>query len=181
MAKDKIAYVCSNCGQESAKWIGKCPSCGQWNTFKEIRVTDTRQQAASAAASVGHQLRKSKTLTLRDISAKDDPRIDLHDNELNRVLGGGLVPGSIVLLGGEPGIGKSTLSLQTMLHLTDRRVLYVSGEESAHQLKMRAERIPHEESDNFLILCENSLEAIFEHIRDVQPEVVIIEIGRAHV
>ena len=110
MAKDKIAYVCSNCGQESAKWIGKCPSCGQWNTFKEIRVTDTRQQAASAAASVGHQLRKSKTLTLRDISAKDDPRIDLHDNELNRVLGGGLVPGSIVLLGGEPGIGKSTLS-----------------------------------------------------------------------
>ncbi len=175
MAKDKIAYVCSNCGQESAKWIGKCPSCGQWNTFKEIRVTDTRQQAASAAASVGHQLRKSKTLTLRDISAKDDPRIDLHDNELNRVLGGGLVPGSIVLLGGEPGIGKSTLSLQTMLHLTDRRVLYVSGEESAHQLKMRAERIPHEENDNFLILCENSLEAIFEHIRDVQPEVVIID------
>ena len=175
MAKDKIAYVCSNCGQESAKWIGKCPSCGQWNTFKEIRVTDTRQQAASAAASVGHQLRKSKTLTLRDISAKDDPRIDLHDNELNRVLGGGLVPGSIVLLGGDPGIGKSTLSLQTMLHLTDRRVLYVSGEESAHQLKMRAERIPHEESDNFLILCENSLEAIFEHIRDVQPEVVIID------
>ena len=175
MAKDKIAYVCSNCGQESAKWIGKCPSCGQWNTFKEIRVTDTRQQAASAAASVGHQLRKSKTLTLRDISAKDDPRIDLHDNELNRVMGGGLVPGSIVLLGGEPGIGKSTLSLQTMLHLTDRRVLYVSGEESAHQLKMRAERIPHEESDNFLILCENSLEAIFEHIRDVQPEVVIID------
>ena len=175
MAKDKIAYVCSNCGQESAKWIGKCPSCGQWNTFKEIRVTDTRQQAASAAASVGHQLRKSKTLTLRDISAKDDPLIDLHDNELNRVLGGGLVPGSIVLLGGEPGIGKSTLSLQTMLHLTDRRVLYVSGEESAHQLKMRAERIPHEESDNFLILCENSLEAIFEHIRDVQPEVVIID------
>jgi len=175
MAKDKIAYVCSNYGQESAKWIGKCPSCGQWNTFKEIRVTDTRQQAASAAASVGHQLRKSKTLTLRDISAKDDPRIDLHDDELNRVLGGGLVPGSIVLLGGEPGIGKSTLSLQTMLHLTDRRVLYVSGEESAHQLKMRAERIPHEESDNFLILCENSLEAIFEHIRDVQPEVVIID------
>ena len=175
MAKDKIAYVCSNCGQESAKWIGKCPSCGQWNTFKEIRVTDTRQQAASAAASVGHQLRKNKTLTLRDISAKDDPRIDLHDDELNRVLGGGLVPGSIVLLGGEPGIGKSTLSLQTMLHLTDRRVLYVSGEESAHQLKMRAERSPHEESDNFLILCENSLEAIFEHIRDVQPEVVIID------
>ncbi len=175
MAKDRTAYVCSNCGQESAKWIGKCPACGQWNTFKEIRVADTRQTAAVAAASVGRQLRKNKTLTLRDIHATDDPRIDLHDEELNRVLGGGLVPGSIVLLGGEPGIGKSTLSLQTMLRLTDRRVLYVSGEESAHQLKMRAERIPHEESDNFLILCENSLEAIFEHIRDVQPEVVIID------
>ncbi len=176
MAKDKIAYVCSNCGQESAKWIGKCPACGQWNTYKEIRVADTRQQAAtSAAATAGHQLRKNKVLRLRDISAKDDPRIDMHDGELNRVLGGGLVPGSIILLGGEPGIGKSTLSLQTMLQLTDKRVLYVSGEESAHQLKMRAERIAHTVNDNFLILCENSLEAIFEHIKDVQPELVVVD------
>jgi len=176
MAKDKIAYVCSNCGQESAKWIGKCPACGQWNTYKEIRVADTRQQAAtSAAATAGHQLRKNKVLRLRDISAKDDPRIDMHDGELNRVLGGGLVPGSIILLGGEPGIGKSTLSLQTMLQLTDKRVLYVSGEESAHQLKMRAERIAHGVNDNFLILCENSLEAIFEHIKDVQPELVVVD------
>ena len=176
MAKDKIAYVCSNCGQESAKWIGKCPACGQWNTFKEIRVADTRQQAAtSAAASAGHQLRKNKVLRLRDISAKDDPRIDMHDQELNRVLGGGLVPGSIVLLGGEPGIGKSTLSLQTMLQLTDRRVLYVSGEESAHQLKMRAARISAADSDHLLILCSNSLEEVFEHIKDVQPELVIID------
>jgi DNA repair protein RadA/Sms len=176
MAKDKIAYVCSNCGQESAKWIGKCPACGQWNTYKEIRVADTRQQAAtSAAATAGHQLRKNKVLRLRDISAKDDPRIDMHDGELNRVLGGGLVPGSIILLGGEPGIGKSTLSLQTMLQLTDKRVLYVSGEESAHQLKMRAERIAHGVNDNFLILCENSLEAIFEHIKDVQPEMLVVD------
>ena len=95
--------------------------------------------ATSAAASAGRQLRENKVLRLRDISAQDDPRIDMHDNELNRVLGGGLVPGSIVLLGGEPGIGKSTLTLQTMMTLTDKRVLYVSGEESAHQLKMRAE------------------------------------------
>ncbi len=176
MAKDKIAYVCENCGQESAKWIGKCPACGQWNTFKEVRIADTRQQAAtSAAATAGHQLRKNKVLRLRDISAKDDPRIDMHDDELNRVLGGGLVPGSIVLLGGEPGIGKSTLTLQTMLGLTDRRVLYVSGEESAHQLKMRAERIAHTESDTFMILCENSLETIFEHIKDVQPQLVVID------
>ena len=176
MAKDKIAYVCSNCGQESAKWIGKCPACGQWNTFKEIRVADTRQQAAtSAAASAGHQLRKNKVLRLRDIAAKDDPRIDMHDQELNRVLGGGLVPGSIVLLGGEPGIGKSTLSLQTMLQLTNKRVLYVSGEESAHQLKMRAARISAADSDHLLILCSNSLEEVFEHIKDVQPELVIID------
>jgi DNA repair protein RadA/Sms len=185
MAKDKIMYVCDNCGQESAKWIGKCPACGQWNTYKEIKVADTKKKvvATSAAASAGHQLRENKVLRLRDISAKDDPRIDMHDQELNRVLGGGLVPGSIVLLGGEPGIGKSTLSLQTMLNLTDKRVLYISGEESAHQLKMRAERLsavggsPADTSsaDNFLILCENSLEAIFDHIKEVQPDLLVVD------
>ena len=181
MAKDKIMYVCENCGQESAKWIGKCPACGQWNTYKEIKVADTKKQVAatSAAASAGRQLRENKVLRLKDISAHDDPRIDMHDGELNRVLGGGLVPGSIVLLGGEPGIGKSTLTLQTMLNLTDKRVLYVSGEESAHQLKMRAERIlavgGSPTDDNFLILCENSLEAIFDHIKEVQPELLIID------
>ena len=176
MAKDKIAYVCSNCGQESPKWIGKCPSCGQWNTFKEVRVAaDTKQQAATtAAASAGHALRKNKVLKLRDISDHDDPRIDMHDEELNRVLGGGLVPGSIVLLGGEPGIGKSTLSLQTMLRMPERRILYVSGEESAHQLKMRANRLGGD-NENFLILCENSLEHIFDHIKEVQPELVVID------
>ena len=177
MAKDKIAYVCSNCGQESPKWIGKCPACGQWNTFKEVRIAaDTKQKAATtAAASAGHALRKNKILKLNERSDHDDPRIDMLDEELNRVLGGGLVPGSIVLLGGEPGIGKSTLSLQTMLRMPGKRILYVSGEESAHQLKMRANRIPHEENDNFLILCENSLENIFDHIKDVQPELVIID------
>jgi DNA repair protein RadA/Sms len=137
--------------------------------------------ATSAAASAGRQLRGNKVLRLKDISAHDDPRIDMHDSELNRVLGGGLVPGSIVLLGGEPGIGKSTLTLQTMLNLTDKRVLYVSGEESAHQLKMRAERLSADggsttnNNDNFLILCENSLEAIFEHFKEIQPELVIID------
>ena len=181
MAKDKIMYVCDNCGQESAKWIGKCPSCGQWNTFKEIKVADTKKQviATTAAASAGHQLRQNKVLRLKDISAHDDPRIDMHDAELNRVLGGGLVPGSIVLLGGEPGIGKSTLSLQTMLNMPEKRILYVSGEESAHQLKMRAERITAASGsvadDNFMILCENSLEAIFDHIKEVEPELVIID------
>ena len=177
MAKDKIAYVCSNCGQESPKWIGKCPACGQWNTFKEVRIAgDTKQKAATtAAATAGHALRKNKILKLNDISDQNDPRIDMRDEELNRVLGGGLVPGSIVLLGGEPGIGKSTLSLQTMLRMPEKKILYVSGEESAHQLKMRSNRIPHEENDNFLILCENSLENIFDHIKDSQPELVIID------
>ena len=175
MAKDKTAYVCSNCGQESPKWVGKCPSCGQWNTFKEIKIAaDTKQKQASAAASTGHALRQNKVLRLHEISSHDDPRIDMHDAEFNRVLGGGLVPGSIVLLGGEPGIGKSTLSLQTMLNLPEKRILYVSGEESAHQLKMRAERIGGG-NDNFMLLTENSLEAIFDHIKEVQPELIVID------
>ena len=163
MAKDKVMYVCENCGQESAKWIGKCPSCGQWNTFKEIKTSPQPLSKGRGAfgAGVGH----------------DDPRIDMHDEELNRVLGGGLVPGSIVLLGGEPGIGKSTLTLQTMLNLKEKRVLYVSGEESAHQLKMRAERLAVGDSvaDNLMILCENSLEAIFDHIKEVEPNLIIID------
>ena len=193
MAKDKIAYVCENCGQESPKWIGKCPACGQWNTFKEVKslppVPSHWKGSANGISSQGRDA--AKALRLRDISAHDDPRIDMHDAEFNRVLGGGLVPGSIVLLGGEPGIGKSTLSLQTMLGLTDKRVLYVSGEESAHQLKMRAERLYSGEcrtensklntldsqlnDDNFLILCENSLEAIFEQIKETKPEIIVVD------
>lgn len=187
MAKDKIAYVCSNCGQESPKWIGKCPSCGQWNTFKEIRIAgDTGSMAAKTAAhsvlSHAESAHKNRPTVLRNISAQDEPRIDMHDEELNRVLGGGLVHGSIVLLGGEPGIGKSTLTLQTILHLPEKRILYVSGEESAHQLKLRADRITahlpqadNAATDNVLILCETSLERIFEHIRDVKPELLIID------
>ncbi len=177
MTKDKIEYVCENCGQESAKWIGKCPACGQWNTFKEVRVAaeQVRHSATTAAAQAGHALRKQKALRLREISDHDDPRIDMHDEELNRVLGGGLVPGSIILLGGEPGIGKSTLSLQTMLHLSEKRILYISGEESAHQLKMRANRIPHEPTDNLLIVCENSLENIYEHVKEEKPELLVVD------
>lgn len=188
MAKDKTMFVCENCGQESAKWIGKCPSCGQWNTFKEIKVKPaaipSRNQGGwKGDGSISNRGRDAaKVLRLKDIAAHDDPRIDMHDAELNRVLGGGLVPGSIVLLGGEPGIGKSTLTLQTMLNLTDKRVLYVSGEESAHQLKMRAERILRGYGgmevrgyENFLVLCENSLEVIFEHIKEVQPELVVVD------
>ena len=181
MAKDKIAYVCSECGLESAKWVGKCPSCGRWNTFKEIRVAaDTGRQAARQAAST---VRRSspgggaRLYRLREISAKDEPRIDMHDTELNRVLGGGLVPGSIILLGGEPGIGKSTLTLQTALRLTDKSILYVSGEESAHQLKMRAARILETacEPENVMILCDTSLESIFNHIREAAPDIIVVD------
>ena len=182
MAKDKVMYVCENCGQESAKWIGKCPSCGQWNTFKEIKTSpqplSKGRGTFGAGVSISSRGRDAaKVLRLRDIEGHDDPRIDMHDEELNRVLGGGLVPGSIVLLGGEPGIGKSTLTLQTMLNLKEKRVLYVSGEESAHQLKMRAERLAVGDSvaDNLMILCENSLEAIFDHIKEVEPNLIIID------
>ena len=185
MAKDKTAYVCDNCGFDSAKWIGKCPSCYQWNTFKEIKVS------TSSAKPISKQVTPSNSSTrtpvrLREISSKDEPRIDMNDGELNRVLGGGLVPGSIVLLGGEPGIGKSTLTLQTILNIPNRKILYVSGEESAHQLKMRAERIykqgvnanslPSDSSlDSLYILCETSLEAIFDHINNIEPEIVVID------
>lgn len=186
MPKDKIAYVCENCGQESAKWIGKCPACGQWNTFKEIKISsDTGTMAArSAAYAVKAGMTKNKPVRLRDISSKDEPRITLHDEEFNRVLGGGLVPGSIVLLGGEPGIGKSTLTLQTILNMPEKRILYVSGEESAHQLKMRAERLTKEQDslhsplsalESLLILTETSLEDIFAHIKEEQPEIVVID------
>jgi len=200
MAKDKIAYVCSHCGQESSKWIGKCPSCGQWNTFKEIRIaSDTGSQAArqaglsmrhgGAATMFGgnHSDGGAKPVCLRDISAHDEPRIDMHDGELNRVLGGGLVPGSITLLGGEPGIGKSTLTLQTILHMPDRKVLYVSGEESAHQIKLRADRLASSfidgedmadgksSLDHISILCETALEKIFSHIQEQAPGLVVID------
>ena len=181
--KDKTMFVCENCGQESPKWVGKCPACGQWNTFKEIKVSNdagtmAARSAAQSVRSGGSISGKSHPQLLRDISAKDEPRISTGDGELDRVLGGGLVPGSIVLLGGEPGIGKSTLTLQTILGMSDRKVLYVSGEESAHQLKMRAERLSntqHSTPNTLFILTETSLEAIFEQIKDVQPELVVID------
>ncbi|MBQ0075200.1 MAG: DNA repair protein RadA [Prevotella sp.] len=197
MAKTKTAYVCDNCGQDSAKWMGKCPTCGQWNTFREIRISnEVGQQSARTAArdviaSHSTAMGKSAAMRLRDISTKAEPRMDMGDEELNRVLGGGLVPGSIILLGGDPGIGKSTLTLQTIMRLKDKEILYVSGEESAHQLRMRAERLArcvqgisnNEEvvgegvagNDNVLVLCETSIEKIFDQIRDSAPDLVVID------
>ena len=179
MAKDKIAFVCENCGQESAKWIGKCPGCGQWNTFKEIRVSaDSGTMAAKSAATrvrgvVSNNDNRPKRL--REISSGSEYRIDMMDSELNRVLGGGLVHGSIVLLGGEPGIGKSTLTLQTILNMRDKSILYVSGEESERQLKMRAERIRPQLSDNVLVLTETSLEKIFSVASEVAPDMMVVD------
>ena len=179
MAKDKTAYVCSSCGFDSSKWLGKCPSCGAWNTFKEIRVaSDSGSQAARRAATTVRSQEPSvgaKYQRLRDVPLQETSRIDMGDAELNRVLGGGLVPGSIVLLGGDPGIGKSTLILQTVLHLASLRVLYVSGEESAHQLKLRAERIEHDEQSDPVLLCDTSLETIFNTIEEVKPQLLIVD------
>ena len=171
MAKEKTVYVCSNCGQESPKWVGKCPACGAWNSYVEEVM---RKEPVGKRPVSGMERLKSKPLPLSEIEAGDEPRIDMHDAELNRVLGGGLVPGSLVLIGGEPGIGKSTLVLQTILHMPERRILYISGEESARQLKLRADRLT-QQPGNCLIVCETSLEQIYVHIKNTQPELVIID------
>lgn len=175
MAKEKTVYVCAECGYESPKWIGRCPSCGQWNTFKEMHV----QKETSASSRSGYSFKEKDNARPRptlidDIQAGEEIRIDMQDGELNRVLGGGLVPGSLVLLGGEPGIGKSTLILQTVLRLENQTILYVSAEESERQLKLRADRITHN-SSSCLILCETSLEQILTQIKNVHPSIVIID------
>ena len=171
MAKEKTVYVCSNCGQESPKWVGKCPSCGAWNTYVEEIV---RKETVNKRPVSGMETAKAKPVTLDEIAADDEPRIDLHDAELNRVLGGGLVQGSLVLIGGEPGIGKSTLVLQTILRIPEKRILYISGEESARQLKLRADRLSGTSAD-CLIVCETSLEQIYVHIKNTRPDLVIID------
>lgn len=172
MAKEKTVYVCSNCGQDSPKWVGKCPSCGEWNTYVEEIV---RKEVPNKRPVSGIETAKPKPITLNEIEADDEPRIDLHDEELNRVLGGGLVQGSLVLIGGEPGIGKSTLVLQTILRIPEKRILYISGEESARQLKLRADRLQAQHHGNCLIVCETSLEQIYVHIKNTIPDLIIID------
>lgn len=173
MAKEKTVYVCEHCGQDSPKWVGRCPSCGQWNTMKEMRVrpVTTRTPVAAALSDKDHT---PQPVRLKDVAAAEEPRYGTLDNELDRVLGGGIVPGSLILLGGEPGIGKSTLLLQTVLRMTARRILYVSGEESERQIKLRADRLGETLSD-CLLLCETRLEQIFTHIRNVRPDLVVID------
>ena len=176
MAKEKLVYVCEQCGQDSPKWVGKCPSCGAWNSFKQLHVSPS---SASNAAPAGINLPATSSVKpLRQVATRPEPRIDTGDTELNRVLGGGIVPGSLILLGGEPGIGKSTLILQTVMRLP-LRILYVSGEESEHQLKLRADRLAAgfgtSPDDNLLVLCETSLENIYRQIQESRPQLVIID------
>ena len=173
MAKLKSVFFCSSCGNESPKWMGKCPACGEWSTYVEELIRKdgvAAKQEDTRSFSIG----KNVPQLLKDIRADEEPRIDMLDNELNRVLGGGLVPASLVLIGGEPGIGKSTLVLQTILKLQSIKSLYISGEESARQLKLRAERL-NIENDNCLIVCETNLDKIFEHIKNTNPQLVIID------
>ena len=186
MAKAKTAYVCDNCGYDSPKWVGRCPSCGQWNSFKEINVSPVASPSKGAAAvvSAGLNRQQSKPQRLSEINATEEERYDTHDAELNRVLGGGIVPGSLILLGGEPGIGKSTLLLQTVLRMSDRRILYVSGEESERQIKLRADRlstspqtqgIPNATGEEPLLFCETRLEVILDEVKAVQPDLLIVD------
>ena len=173
---DKTVYVCEECGQDSVRWVGRCPACGKWNTMKELHVRQDDSTSAvtrMAMAASGADVRTARAVPVLEIQADREPRIDMQDAELNRVLGGGLVPGSLVLLGGEPGIGKSTLVLQTIMRLKGRKVLYVSGEESARQIKLRANRLGGDA--DVLIYCETLLENIFAEISSVKPDMVVID------
>jgi DNA repair protein RadA/Sms len=172
MAKSRTTFYCQSCGHESAKWLGKCPSCGSWNTFVEeviVREGDQKNEWRPAGRS-----KVVRPKTLEEVESSADIRIDAVDQELNRVLGGGIVPGSLVLIGGEPGIGKSTLMLQLGLQLKNHRVLYVSGEESEQQLKMRAERL-NGKSDNFYVLTETNSKNMFMAMESLNPTVVIVD------
>jgi len=171
MAKTKSVYICQNCGADSPKWIGKCPSCGEWNTYVEEIVSKDTSPKVNLG---GLEITKQKPVRLNEVETSEESRIDTSSNELNRVLGGGLVAGSLVLIGGEPGIGKSTLVLQVVLNLKNKRTLYVSGEESVKQLKLRAERLKFDNPDCFIV-SETSLEQIFVHIQNIQPDVVIVD------
>lgn len=170
MAKTKTVFFCQNCGYQSPKWVGKCPSCESWNTFVEEVIRTDKKLSKSEFGGAS----RSTPKLLSEIEAGAEQRIDTHDNELNRVLGGGLVSGSVVLVGGEPGIGKSTLMLQLALQLPQKRVLYVSGEESDQQIKMRAERLGKTNA-GCLILTETSMEDIFLHIENTKPGIIVID------
>ena len=167
MSKPKTQYICSSCGAKAPQLIGRCPVCGEWGTYEEETSTEFTGKKGVVA-------RGNKPQRIQEVQAREEMRIDMQSSELNRVLGGGLVPGSLVLLGGEPGIGKSTLALQVLMRMGQRRTLYASGEESTKQLKLRAERLAGS-ADNLYIMAETSLERILESVTDIQPEIVVID------
>ena len=170
MAKNKTAYFCQNCGHNSPKWLGKCPTCGEWNTFiEEIVEKEDKNPVSWKSISLA-----SRPKAIAEIHYEQEPRTVTSDQELNRVLGGGIVQGSLVLIGGEPGIGKSTLMLQIALTLAGKKVLYVSGEESEQQIKMRAERLEAKSSSCY-ILAETSMHNLFRQVEDFQPDILIID------
>lgn len=172
MAKTKTVFFCKECGNESPKWIGHCPGCGAWNSYVEESVVVGKDSKSTKNAIASEM--KSIPVKVQDISSAKEARLDLGCGELNRVLGGGLVPGSLILLGGEPGIGKSTLLLQVALKLKDKKILYVSGEESAQQIKMRAERIGVN-NENCLVLTETDTSNIVKHFEKENPDIAIID------
>ncbi len=174
MSKTKSTFFCQNCGQESAKWVGKCPGCNEWNTFLEEVIVKGTDKAAKEDWRDFSGMKGLKTISINDVISGEEKRIFSSDGELNRVLGGGIVAGSIVLVAGEPGIGKSTLFLQIGLQLTNVRTLYISGEESEQQIKMRADRVGTQ-SDNFYLLTETNTQTIFKEIKKLQPELVIVD------
>ncbi len=171
MAKVKSAFFCQNCGYETPKWLGKCPSCNEWNTFVEELIQKQVPQVVAFSKSQGESARPQ---SLDEIQQHEHPRITTGDAELNRVLGGGLVPGSLILFGGEPGIGKSTLLLQLAVTTDKLKVLYVSGEESDQQIKMRSERVGVT-NKNCFILTETNVQNIFKQAENIQPELLIID------
>lgn len=171
MVKAKTTFFCRNCGAQSSKWLGRCTSCGEWNTFIEEVIQ--REKKGSSVSAI-KETKAAVPVRVSEVAFSSEHRIDIRDQELNRVLGGGLVPGSIVLIGGEPGIGKSTLMLQVALRCKDLKVLYISGEESEEQIRMRAERTGIHNNDCF-ILTETSLEAVFQHLNILKPAMVIID------
>ena len=173
MAKTRTVYVCQNCGVDSPKWIGKCPSCGEWNTYVE-EIIHKETGPANNLSIAGFEPSKQKPVLISDVESQLEERIDTSSNELNRVLGGGLVKGSLVLIGGEPGIGKSTLVLQVVLGMKGKRTLYVSGEESVNQLKLRAERLLYKDPDCYIV-SETSLEQVFVHAQNVKPDLLIVD------
>ena len=174
MSKTKSAFFCQNCGYETAKWAGKCPACNEWNTFVEEVVVKGNDKQVKEEWREFSGLSGLKTISINDVSSAEEKRIITTDSELNRVLGGGIVAGSIVLVAGEPGIGKSTLFLQIGLQLANVRTLYISGEESEQQIKMRADRLGAQ-SDNFFLLTETNTQTIFKEIKKLKPELVIVD------